>query len=349
MARGHVGKTRLARLPPANRFRWTRPLVKLLGTMPDPALAKRLGLGRGAVQQERVRRGISAWRPFRRVAWTEDAVALLGTDTDAVVATALGVSQAAVWAKRRSLGIPSFFAMGRPSFRWTKWAISQLGTAPDREVARRLGLSQDSVRIKRAELEITAFRPDCGRGPIVWTRPMLAQLGNEPDGSVARHLGVSELTVLKKRRQLGIAPYREGGQPLARTPDLLAVLRLPDREIRARYATSVPAIRKLRREYGIARPRNEREIDWSDEMLERLGREPDAVVARVVGAAPQTIAKKRTALGIPPTRMSARWTANQRALLRGRLSDSEVARRLGRTVMAVETKRRELGIRPRKE
>ena len=48
---------------------WTPDRVALLGTMPDAALARRLGLSTGAVLQARRSRGIPAYSPAAAGVW----------------------------------------------------------------------------------------------------------------------------------------------------------------------------------------------------------------------------------------------------------------------------------------
>jgi hypothetical protein len=324
------------------RFRWTRALVRLLGTKPDRELAAHVGLSYTAVVLERRRRGI---RPFvkrrPRIVWTESMLALLGTDTDRNVAAELRISEACVQSKRRLLGIPSFTGReyGRPGFVWTKRALALLGTAPDRVVAQRLGLTGTSVGRKRQMLGIPSHSPT---PPVLWTPAMTGLLGKVSDAEVGRRFGISFVTAQRKRRQLGIAPVMESRR-IERTRDLRRILKLPQSEIRARYGLPSQTVSQLRRQLGVAAPPSVRRHRWARSEIARLGRASDRQVAEALGLGPETVARERRRRGIAHSRH--RWTKADRALL-GRLPAEEVARRLRLTVGAVRATRYRLGIAP---
>jgi hypothetical protein len=84
---------------------WTPEQDRLLGTMPDDEVARRVGRTRMAVQKRRFRLGIGDKRPERRP-WTEAELALLGTLSDAELARRLQCSTGRVAYKRKSLHIP---------------------------------------------------------------------------------------------------------------------------------------------------------------------------------------------------------------------------------------------------
>lgn len=91
-------------------YAWNAKSEKLLGTMPDSALAKVLGIGTSAARQARQRRGIP---PFcassaKRPEWTARAIKLLGLIPDKEIARLLNCSINAVSKKRRAFKIPSY-------------------------------------------------------------------------------------------------------------------------------------------------------------------------------------------------------------------------------------------------
>jgi len=86
---------------------------------------------------------------------------------------------------------------------------------------------------------------------------------------------------------------------------------------------------------------------WTQEQLQLLGKEPDAVVAGKVGRSVNAVRVMRGRLGIPnpaarPVAFgSPRWSAKQDELVR-RLPPAEAARRTGRTLTAVYSRRSRL-------
>ncbi|WP_165227539.1 hypothetical protein [Aquisphaera insulae] len=132
-------------LPPCHR--WTDEEIALLGTAPDPIIAKRLGIPRHNVESKRRRLGI----PGILNRWTDEEIALLGTDSDAVIARRLGRPAVGVRDKREKLGIPPMMT------RWTNGEIVLLGTDTDQAIAEKLGKSRMGVKSKRLALGIPAF------------------------------------------------------------------------------------------------------------------------------------------------------------------------------------------------
>jgi DNA-binding CsgD family transcriptional regulator len=339
MARG------LERAQHALRFRWPARLRKLLGTMPDAALAPRAGVHAKTVLRERQRSGIP---PYRKkptaIEWTERMLALLGTASDQAVADELGLSPATVSKTRRRLGLPAFqpSSSRAASFPWTKWAVAQLGTASDAEVAKRLGLSRTTVMLKRQELDIPTHKP--ALKPITWTAEMIALLGKVTDTEVARRFGIHQVSVLRKREELSIPP-KQHGKPVARTRTLRSILRLPNRELWTRYAVSPTVAWALRRKLGIATPDDDRKVVWTKRALVRLGKEPDLSIAKDMGISHSAVNRKRRALGIQSRLPMHRWTEAECSLL-GRLTDREIADRLGLSQRNVLWKRLSLGLPP---
>lgn len=95
-------------------WKWTGECVKLLGTMSDRKLAKRLRVSTYTVWKERQRRGIPPFEARQKygIRWTEEMIAQLGTGPDSEVAGRLGISLGSVWRKRFVLGIPAFGCRG---------------------------------------------------------------------------------------------------------------------------------------------------------------------------------------------------------------------------------------------
>jgi len=79
------------RFKPLEEGIWTDEALALLGTMPDPALADRLGVSRFPVKQKRQELGIAAYQPsYPEV--TAELAAKFGKIPDSDLAKSLGVS-----------------------------------------------------------------------------------------------------------------------------------------------------------------------------------------------------------------------------------------------------------------
>ncbi|AJO79363.1 hypothetical protein [Pseudomonas sp. MRSN 12121] len=126
---------------------WNEDNVKLLGTIPDELLGRKLGVSITAVQNARLRRGIPALLQRRNV-WSEEALALLGTMLDKKLAARLGVSNAAVSVKRKNMGIARFkkTQKSKPAAvqRRKKKAEQSLGLPRDGEWSELAALDQPS-------------------------------------------------------------------------------------------------------------------------------------------------------------------------------------------------------------
>ncbi|MBN0698267.1 hypothetical protein JTM09_34665, partial [Pseudomonas aeruginosa] len=79
---------------------WTDGAVSLLGTMPDPELADRLGISRFPVKQKRQELGIAPYRKEYPEISAEIA-AEFGVVSDGIIAKRLGVSTSFVQRARK--------------------------------------------------------------------------------------------------------------------------------------------------------------------------------------------------------------------------------------------------------
>jgi hypothetical protein len=315
--------------------------------MPDPVLAKKARLSLSTVAKERRRRGIPPCQRKRpAIEWTPEMVAVLGTDSDPNVGAMLRIPPWSVRRKRTLLGIPPYTpppAGANPGHDWSPREIALLGTMPDQKLADRLGIGVGAVAHKRQVLHISPAKPK--PRPIRWTKTMLSLLGEHPDSEVGRRYGISTSRVKLKRRALGIAAHTDQ-RAVVRTPELIALLRLPSTVVRQRTGLKWDTIRQLRHEYGIEAP-TYFEVRWPPEVIARLGTVPDAEIARERGISCHRVSSKRRSLGIPPPQRAwQRWRPHDLALL-GTLPDEEVAARLGRSVANVRAKRQELERRRR--
>ena len=174
-----------------------------------------------------------------------------------------------------------------------------------------------------------------------WREEDLTLLGTAPDTEVAERLEISEGSVRKKRKDLGI-PASSDTRHIARTAELVEALHLPNPQVCRRTGLHVERVRKLRKELAGIKMRSPSERRWTPEILARLGEDPDAAIAAVLGITAKTVAAKREGSGIPSPRLR-RWTEEEKALV-GTAPDLVVARRVGRSEKAVAAKRQELGI-----
>ncbi len=236
-------KRQLLRIPPCHPKRrpstvgylWTPEEVALLGTMPDAALARALGITKGMVTWKRMTTGIPAFRTKRRTyPWTEELIALLGRMPDREVARISGFSVSAVQRKRAALGIA---AEGKFGVVVPTPDLVELLHQKSVEVRLQTGLSPTTIRVLRQKLGIQRFRR--------WTPELIARLGHEPDSRIARELGISATSVHKKRWRHGIPPFQARRQ--WRPEELEMVGTDPDEEVAERLGRTPEAVAKVRR------------------------------------------------------------------------------------------------------
>lgn len=122
--RGNVGvpepKVKRPRGMPLENGVWTSETIALLGTMPDPELADRLGVSRFPVKEMRKQLGIA---PFQNAypETTKELAAEFGMVSDSVLAKRLGVSTSFIrrarlkWLKNTAIQSPAKPAFNRSS------------------------------------------------------------------------------------------------------------------------------------------------------------------------------------------------------------------------------------------
>lgn len=90
---------------PGYAISWTPEMDALLGTLPDRAVAERLGVSPLSVSDRRAQLGIPPYRSQHRdIPWTPEMDALLYTAPARELAERWGVSASAVKARRRRVG-----------------------------------------------------------------------------------------------------------------------------------------------------------------------------------------------------------------------------------------------------
>src|SRR5579863_8507863 len=100
----HDRRRKGRRLRASNRFQeWE---IALLGTAPDPVIARQIGRAPSSVACKRRKLGIAAFT--QHLPWTSRDDSLLGKMSDADAARRMGRKRGTVRFRRRSLGIPYF-------------------------------------------------------------------------------------------------------------------------------------------------------------------------------------------------------------------------------------------------
>lgn len=190
-------------------FDWNEENVKLLGTMTDTELARKLGLAITTVGAKRRSLGIAGVTPSRGALVIPPPLKRkLGKWSDALIASKLGVAGSTISNARRKLGIPAIMQANY----LPPEADEFLGKMPDVAVAERFGVSRTCVGNRRAALGIA--RANIVRTPEPSpTLPdeIVAQLGKFTDGHLAKQYSLSKRLITNRRRELGIsaAPQRQ--------------------------------------------------------------------------------------------------------------------------------------------
>lgn len=190
------------------RHIWTRRQIAMLGTIPDVAVSRRLGLHVSTVLKKRQKLGIPASRPAKSINWTPDVIGLLGKIPDGEVARIYGMNILSVQKKRVDLGIRCYARKSKTWHYWTKKEIALLGRMPDGDVALRTGINKASVAWKRCKLKIPPFTQKRPKKLLTdWTRKEIAVLGKMTDAAAAASLDLAPSAVRLKRISLGIPPF----------------------------------------------------------------------------------------------------------------------------------------------
>lgn len=184
-------------------FDWNEENVKLLGTMTDTEVARKLGLAITTVGAKRRSLGIAGVTPSRTALVIPPALKRkLGKWSDALIASKLGVASSAVSKARRRLGIPAIMQANY----LPPEADEFLGKIADIAVAQRFGVSRTCVGNRRVALGIAraeivhAIKPRTSLPDEV-----LTQLGKLTDAHLAKQYGLSTRVIGNRRRELGIS------------------------------------------------------------------------------------------------------------------------------------------------
>ena len=179
----HFASRRGKPVDPNDRV-WTPKEERLIGTMPDRAVAKRLRRSVSAVTARRKQKEIPYLNPVLRP-WQEAEIKLFGKASDEKIAKRTGRTLKSVRGKRQELGL-----LVRPHPRpWMAREDRLLGTKPDTKLAVQLNRSRMDVYWRRLKLEI---RPAVERSAHRnWTPAEDKLLGAASDAAIGRKLGTS--------------------------------------------------------------------------------------------------------------------------------------------------------------
>jgi len=138
-------------MKPNTKVDWTK-LDPLLGTMPDPVLAAKLGVSKQRVHQRRNFLGIAKC-PYTPETLPKEVQNLLGARTDVALAARFNLPVHQIRACRTRLGLPAY--------RELHWGDidRQLGTMPDGKLAKKVGMSPGAVYNRRKAKGIPACCP----------------------------------------------------------------------------------------------------------------------------------------------------------------------------------------------
>lgn len=204
---------------------WTDADVALMGTVPDAAVAARLGVLNTTVYYERTRRGIPPFRLHRgdrRTSHLDQYADAFGTMPDARIARAAGVTPTAVVAyRKRHPGLPP--TPPQPAglqALWIERVRHRLGVERDSVIAAEVGVSKQRVAQVRNTLgigvaadartahyvEARAERWHEREATVVADAERMVRAG-VPCISVAENLGVVPATVRNWQRKYGWPPF----------------------------------------------------------------------------------------------------------------------------------------------
>lgn len=330
---------------------WTPEMDQLLGSMPDTAVARRLGTSKSIVGYRRASLNIARYErpplpigtePVTAHQWTAAQEAQLGLDHDPVIAARMGVNVGVVVHRRYQLGIEPYQRSDR--IQWSEEMLEGLGVVSDVQFANYYGISSSSARIKRIALGI----PNCYGEPTL--APALpdkayAMLGVKTDVEISQLLSVSRINVRLARMVLGIEPPPKVTKSLydwdIKSEALLGTE--SDSNIALRLGIHPGQVRHRREKLGILPFAYSDKIRWSKDKVAQLGKYRDSVLAQRFRCKVETVTKKRESLNIEENSGSYVWSRAELDLL-GTDSDNKIAKQLGVSSSAVTWKRKELGI-----
>jgi predicted transcriptional regulator len=231
-------------------FKWTAEAIALLGTMSDPKVGARLGLGSSSVKWKRDALGIPPHTAICRISDSTRVELLkrVGTTSDRALAYELGISQHAVSqyrAKQRVAAKERYVPLPAE-------AEAQFGEVADAAIARRFGGSPQTVGRKRRQAGISRASV-VGRPVFSFPNAAIGKLGILHDEVIAAEIGRSKSFVAKHRRSLGIAAAPRPHSPRSISKAAQRLLgTLPDSHIAKLYQLNTSTVRATRLRLKIA-------------------------------------------------------------------------------------------------
>lgn len=184
----------------------------------------------------------------------------------------------------------------------------QLGSMGDFSLARAFNVKPSALKILRKKLGIKGVGETFQTGSIQWTPSKIKKLGSTFDTQLAREWRVRPGIVTDKRNSLGIPPYQQQELPTGDKghkkhiwqPEEIALLGTDfDTIIADNVGLSPSTVTHYRNSIGID-PYSERSpIEWSQEMLDRLGEVSDLEYAEYFGISYVAARCKRILMDIP--------------------------------------------------
>ncbi len=180
---------------------WTSDEDRLLGTLPDRELAKRLSRSRDATIGRRRKLHIPPFSPHGR-RWSRLEDELLGTMPDKKLARKFRRSAKTVTKHRIARGIPVF---NPKQHYWTPTDDKLLRERPEAQIAQLLGISRMAVKHRRLRLGLPPLSGREWTAPRPWRPAEDALLqGTASDRALASRLGRAISNVRRRRAQLGL-------------------------------------------------------------------------------------------------------------------------------------------------
>lgn len=352
-----AGRRFLLRIPkyieaivPAKEVEWTPAMDALLGTMPDPDLAAKMGCALTKVRTRRYQLGVSGYRqiitpaPTSEFEWTPAMVSLLGTMSDRALAEKIGCAVTTVRDRRHLAGIPDYRRRNtfESRFEWTPTMDALLGTMSDTDLAAKLGCSVNAVNTRRYLLGVSGFRQTrTSSYMFAWTPENDALLGTMGDRQLSEKLGVPLITVGNRRKLLGIEAKVVADYNLCWRPEIDALLgTIPDSEIAKQIGRSQRSVAKRRRLLNIAphEIRGRILVHLTPDQEALLGTAPDRKLAAQWEISIGVVRARRIQKNIPAYKKPNLWTPQLVALL-GTMSDAELALKMGLDTQSVRVHR----------
>lgn len=275
---------------PVGLRRWTAREIKLLGTMNDAELGRRLRRSKEQVRRQRWSFKIPPFQPPQLgKPWKPREIKLLGTLRDKDLARRLKRSKCSVEIMRIRLGIPVFARTNRLYAPAEDAVIRKYSVA---EAARRIGRGKYCILARRRAIGVaktTLHRP--------WTEKEVALLGTVPDLELARRLNRTKGSIVDKRNQLRIYRYRNRpGYGAWKGIEDALLGKFADSEVARRLGRPKRVVRRRRNKLGI--PSFWMKREWTAAETALPGKLPDQVVAEKLVRPAKHVMLKRRALRI---------------------------------------------------